>query len=39
METYFALGALLISALLVPGALYLREAWREARWNAGRRLR
>ena len=39
MTAWMASGALLLSALLVAGVIRLHEAWREARWNAGQRLR
>ena len=33
------LAALVVSALLFAGVAFLHEALREARWNAGHRLR
>ena len=39
MTAWMACVALLASAALVTGALKLHEAWREARWDAGQRLR
>jgi len=34
-----AVAALGMSALLVAGALKVREEWQAARWNAGQRVR
>jgi hypothetical protein len=34
-----AVTALMLSALMVAGAVKVHEVWREARWNAGHRLR
>lgn len=39
MTAWMVSGALLVSALLVAGGLKLHENWREARWDAGQRLR
>ena len=39
VTAWMACAALLVSALLVAGVVRLHEAWREARWNAGQRLR
>ncbi|MEO5669940.1 MAG: hypothetical protein ABIR26_04525 [Ramlibacter sp.] len=39
VTAWMACVALLVSAVLVGGALKLHEAWREARWDAGQRLR
>jgi hypothetical protein len=39
VTAWMACGALVLSALLVAGVIRLHDAWREARWNAGQRLR
>mgnify|MGYP005806475189 CR=1 FL=1 len=39
MIAWIALVALLLSAILVAGTVKLHDAWLEARWNSGRRLR
>ena len=39
LMAWMACVALLISAVLVAGAVKLHDAWREARWDAGQRLR
>jgi high-affinity Fe2+/Pb2+ permease len=39
LTAWIACVALLLSAVLVAGVLKLHEAWREARWDAGQRLR
>lgn len=39
VTAWFACVALLLSAVMVAGGLKLYEAWREARWDAGQRLR
>jgi hypothetical protein len=36
---WIAVAALALSAVLVAGGRRLHEAWQEARWNAGQRLR
>jgi hypothetical protein len=36
---WIAVAALAASAVLVAGARRAHEAWQEARWNAGQRLR
>jgi hypothetical protein len=39
LTAWLACVALLLSAMLVAGAVKLYEAWREARWDAGQTLR
>lgn len=39
VAAWFAVAALLVSALLVGAGVKMHEAWREARWDAGHRLR
>ena len=39
LTAWLACVALLLSAMLVAGAVKFHEAWREARWDAGQRLR
>jgi hypothetical protein len=39
LAAWMAVVALLLSALVVGGAVKIHEAWRAARWNAGHRLR
>jgi hypothetical protein len=39
MAAWMAISALMLSALMVAGAVKMHEAWRVARWNAGHRLR
>ncbi len=39
VTAWMACAALLISALLVAGGVKFYESWREARWDAGQRLR
>lgn len=36
---WIAVAALALSAVLVAGARRVHEAWQEARWDAGQRLR
>lgn len=36
---WIAVAALSLSAVLVAGARRVHEAWQEARWDAGERLR
>jgi hypothetical protein len=36
---WIAVAAMALSAVLVAGARRVREAWQEARWDAGERLR
>lgn len=36
---WIAVAALALSAVLVAGGRRLHEAWQEARWDAGQRLR
>ena len=36
---WMACAALVLSAFVVAGLVRLHEAWREARWDAGQRLR
>lgn len=37
--TLIAVAALALSAVVVAGGRRLHEAWQEARWDAGKRLR
>ena len=39
VAAWMAVAAMLVSALLVAGAVKIHEAWREARWDAGHSLR
>lgn len=39
VTAWIAVVALLVSALVVTGAVKLYEAWQEARWDAGQSLR